>query len=100
MKLTRKELRKLISEMARTPMEDPKKDLDKIIDPRQMEKLQALYDTGEEDLINFADFEAEALGAPDYLSKRVARYEVEPIMNEFEFAEPYLSTDQFKHLVV
>ena len=98
-KITRSQLRRLISEMARTPMEDPKKDLDKIIDPKQMEKLPALYDTGEEDLINFADFEAEALGAPDYLSKRVARYEVEPIMNEFEFAEPYLSTDQLKHLM-
>jgi hypothetical protein len=36
MKITRKELRRLISEMARTPMKDPTKDMD----PEVLDKIQ------------------------------------------------------------
>ena len=81
-------------EMARTPIEDPRKDLD--LDAEQMEKLQSLYDSGD---IATADLIAHSVGGDPYHSKVMARYGVEPIMNEFEFAEPYLSTDQLKHLM-
>ena len=97
MKITRKELRRLISEMARTPLEDPRKDLD--LDPEQMKKLQTLLDSGDEATIAAADQVAYSVGGDPYHSKVLARYGVEPIMNEFEFAEPYLSTDQLKHLM-
>ena len=97
MKITRKQLRRLIAEMARTPMKDPRKDLD--LDPEQMEKLQSLLDSGDEDTIAQVDAIADAVGGSPYHSKLMGRYGVESIMEEFEFAEPYLSTDQFKHLM-
>ena len=97
MKLSRKELRTLIAEMARTPIEDPRKDLD--LDPEQMKKLQSLYDSGDEETLAQIDAVSDAVGGSPYFSKVMARYGVEPIMNEFEFAEPYLSTDQLKHLM-
>lgn len=96
MKLTRKQLRILIAEMARTPMEDPTKDMD----PEVLDKIQkGFYDSGDEESIRQGDEIAAALGGPDYLYGLKDRYGVEPIMNEFEFAEPYLSTDQLKHLM-
>ena len=96
MKLTRKQLRTLIAEMARTPMQDPTKDMD----PEVLDKIQkGFYDSGEEESIKQGDEIAAALGGPDYLYGLKDRYGVEPIMEEFEFAEPYLSTDQFKHLM-
>ena len=97
MKLSRKELRTLIAEMARTPMEDPRKNID--LSPEHMEKLQSLYDSGDEATIATADSIAHSAGGDPYHSKLMARYGVEPIMNEFEFAEPYLSTEQLKHLM-
>ena len=97
MKITRKQLRTLIAEMARTSMKDPRKDLD--LDPEQMEKLQSLLDSGDEDTIAQVDAIADAVGGSPYHSKLMGRYGVESIMNEFEFAEPYLSTDQLKHLM-
>ena len=97
MKLTRTQLRTLIAEMARTPIEDPRKDLD--LDPEQMEKLQSLYDSGDEETLAQIDAVSDAVGGSPYFSKVMARYGVEPIMNEFEFAEPYLSTDQLKYLM-
>ena len=97
MKITRKQLRTLIAEMARTPMKDPRKDLD--LDPEQMEKLQSLLDSGGEDTIAQVDAIADAVGGSPYHSKLMGRYGVESIMEEFEFAEPYLSTDQLKHLM-
>jgi len=96
MKITRKELRTLIAEMARIPMEDPTKDMD----PEVLDKIQkGFYDSGDEESIKQGDELAAALGGPDYLYVLKDRYGVEPIMNEFEFAEPYLSTDQLKHLM-
>ena len=96
MKITRRQLRTLIAEMARTPMEDPTKDMD----PEVLDKIQkGFYDSGEEESIKQGDEIAAALGGPDYLYGLKDRYSVEPIMNEFEFAEPYLSTDQLKHLM-
>jgi hypothetical protein len=97
MKITKQQLRKLIAEMARTPIEDPRKDLD--LSPEHMKKLQTLYDSGDEATIATADSIAHSAGGDPYHSKVMARYSVEPIMNEFEFAEPYLSADQLKHLM-
>ena len=88
MKLTRKQLRTLIAEMARIPMKDPRKDLD--LDTKQMEKLQSLLDSGDEATIAQVDAIADAVGGSPYHSKLMARYSVEPIMEVFEFAEPYL----------
>ena len=99
MKLSRKQLRTLIAEMARTPIEDPRKDLAKHLDPEQMEKIQNLYDSGDEETLAQIDAVSDAVGGSPYFSKVMGRYGVEPIMNEFEFAEPYLSTDQLKHLM-
>ncbi len=95
MKLTKQKLYELIlQEMARAPMQDPTKD----IDPELLDKLQKkLYDKGEQES---GDVVIAALGGPEYFSKLKDRYSVETIMNEFEFAEPYLSTDQFKHLML
>ena len=98
MKITRKELRKLITEMARTPIEDPRKDLD--LSPEHMKKLQDLVDSGDEETLAQVDAIADSVGGEPYFSGVLARYGVEPIMEEFEFAEPYLSTDQLKHLML
>ena len=96
MKITRRQLRKLIAEMARTPMKDPTKDMD----PEVLDKIQKkLYDSGDEEAIAQGNELAAALGGPEYLYQLKDRYSVEPIMEVFEFAEPYLSTDQFKHLM-
>ena len=97
MKITKKQLRRLIVEMARTPMKDPRKDLD--LSPEQMEKLQTLYDSGDEETLAQIDSIADAVGGSPYFSGLMGRYGVEPIMEEFEFAEFYLSADQFKHLM-
>ena len=99
MKITRKQLRTLIAEMARTPVEDPRKDLANRLDPEQMEKIQNLYDSGDEETLAQVDAVVDAVGGEPYFTGILDRYGVEPIMNEFEFAEPYLSTDQFKHLM-
>ena len=62
MKITRKELRRLIAEMARTPMKDPTKDMD----PEVLDKIQkGFYDSGDEESINQGDELAAALGGPD-----------------------------------
>ena len=98
MKITRRQLRRLITEMARTPIEDPRKDLD--LSPEHMQKLQTLYDSGDEATIATADSIAHAAGGDPYHSKVMARYGVESIMNEFEFAEPYLTPGQFEELML
>jgi hypothetical protein len=99
MKITRRQLRRLIAEMARTPVEDPRKDLAKYLDPEQMQKIQNLYDTGDEETLAQIDAISDAFGGSPYFSGLMSRYGVEPIMNEFEFAEAYLSTDQLKQLM-
>ena len=85
--------------MARTPIEDPRKDLAKYLDPEQMEKIQNLYDSGDEETLAQIDAISDAVGGSPYFTGILDRYGVEPIMNEFEFAEFYLSTDQLKHLM-
>ena len=86
-------------EMARTPVEDPRKDLAKYLDPEQMEKIQNLYDSGDEETLAQIDAVSDAVGGSPYFSGLMTRHNLEPIMNEFEFAEPYLSTDQLKQLM-
>ncbi len=93
MKITRRQLRRLINEIRVKPGGD--------MDPENVEKITSMIDTGDEDYIAQADELASMVGhdAGDSFSQALKRYDQVSVMGEIgEFAH-YLTDDLIQKLM-